>query len=205
LIIVTLPQISANVGADREIKKVKTDDIENNKQEIDDNKPMTASLESKVIAYNDVKTEDNEENITKDNESKEQASLEDNVSNMIASRGGNVIDFSKVKRVEFHTSVYSNINTRMEGGQYDKNGKRLTSHDVPVVALPKDVPYGSLVIFDEAIFGETCYTNVDSGSAIKWLNSDKTRCKVDIFIPDATQKELLKYDNKVVYGWLYYK
>jgi 3D (Asp-Asp-Asp) domain-containing protein len=129
---------------------------------------------------------------------------ETKTSNMIASRGGN-IDFQNSKRVEFIITYYSNIDSRLEGGQYDKQGKRLTSHDMPIVALPKDIPYGSIVIFDESINGDTCYMNADSGGAIKWLNSDKTKCKVDIFVPNASKKDLLKYDNKTVCGWLYYK
>jgi predicted RND superfamily exporter protein len=207
LIAVTLPHVSANVVADREItvenniqESVKTDNIEDKINGNDVEKiPMTAKLEGKTITYDSVKTE---KSIDRENEQKEQ---EIKTSNIIASRGGTVMDFTRVKRVEFVTSVYTNSNSRMEGGQYDKQGKRLTSHDMPIVALPKDIPYGSIVIFDEAILGDTCYTNVDDGGRIIWLNKEKTKCKVDIFMPNATQKEMLKYDNKTVYGWLYYK
>lgn len=116
-------------------------------------------------------------------------------------RGGN----GQGRRVEFHITYYTNANTKLEGGQYDKKGKKLTSHGVPIVALPKDVPYGAKVVLDSSVNGATTFKNVDTGGSIVWLNSSKTKCKMDVFVPDVTSSYIEKhYQNKVVSGWLYY-
>jgi hypothetical protein len=211
LVFVTLPRISANVGADGESNTENNITYENESETEEDieiqKTPITVALQGKTIKWEDVKTEESIalENARIEAEKAEQEKVT-STTNMIASRGGDMNNFTQTRRVEFHLSYYTNQNSRMEGGQYDKQGKRLTSHDMPVVALPKDVPYGSIVIFDEAILGDTCYTNVDAGGRIIWLNSSKTKCKVDVFVPNASAKDLVtKYENKVIYGWIYYK
>lgn len=110
---------------------------------------------------------------------------------------------NKGRYVKFHVTYYTNINNRLQGGQYDKFGKRLTSHPYPVVALPSDIKYGAKVIFDEPINGTTEYINVDSGGAIRWLNSSKTECKVDIFVPNVTESWIIRnLKNQTVYGYI---
>lgn len=117
-----------------------------------------------------------------------------------------IIQVPLKKRVKFHITYYTNKNNRLQGGKYDKKSNLLTSHNYPVLALPKDVPYGTKVEFDEEVSGSKEYINVDTGGAIKWLNSDKTECKVDIFIPNVSERWLMNNaDNKIVYGWIVYK
>lgn len=116
-----------------------------------------------------------------------------------------VITTPKKKRVKFHVTYYTNKNNRLQGGQLDKKSKPLISHNYPVLALPKDVPYGVRVVFEEEVNGSREYINVDTGGAIKWLNKEKTECKVDIFIPNVSEKWLMNNaDNKIVDGWIVY-
>lgn len=150
------------------------------------NEQMTTVIEGKTINTKDVKSDKQHEVV-------------------IASRGISPTSQNR-RRVEFYITYYSNINDSLNGGHNDKKGKKLISHDMPVVALPKDVPYGSMVVFDEKVNGSEYYLNVDTGGMIKWLNSEKTKCKADIFIPNVSERYIIKnYENKVVYGWLYYK
>jgi 3D (Asp-Asp-Asp) domain-containing protein len=106
LIAVTLPQVSANVVADREITvensthenvnvedETKVNDIEN--------KPMTAKLEGRTITYDSVKTE---ESMVKNRQ-------DINPNNIIASRGSN-----EVQEVEFTLSFYSTL--KSENGNW---------------------------------------------------------------------------------------
>ena len=103
------------------------------------------------------------------------------------------------KRVTFHITYY----TSSKSGR-DKSGTYIHSYNYPVIALPKDIPYGVKVIFDESVLGEYQYTNVDTGGAIRWINSSE--CKVDVFIPNVTDKWIINNtQNKIVEGWIVYK
>lgn len=81
-------------------------------------------------------------------------------------------------------SYYTNENSRMEGGQKDIKGNPLLGYKIKICAAPKNIPYGSFVEMDNL---ET-YKVVDRGSAIKWINEDTM--KIDVFVPNATQKQL---------------
>jgi hypothetical protein len=119
-----------------------------------------------------------------------------------SSRGG-YEGFKILQEVECQITYYSNSLTRQEGGRHDKKGKLLENHDEPICALPSDVPYGYYLILNESVRGEKIYKNVDTGGAIHWLNDEHTKMKVDIFIPDVTEKWL--YNNtkkKIVKGWI---
>lgn len=112
--------------------------------------------------------------------------------------------YSSVKRVKCKITYYCNFNDAMEGGQHDKKGKLLTSHHEPVVALPKNVPYGSYLILDKNVNGNNIYKCVDSGGAIKWL--DENTMKVDVFIPNVTPQWIEQnLENKIIEGYLFIK
>ena len=103
------------------------------------------------------------------------------------------------KRVLFHITYYTN--SQEEGGIKDKKGRLLTNHNYPIVALPKDVPYGSRVEFDSEVLGSTEFVSVDSGNAIKWINDNE--CVVDVFVPYASQSYLNKLGKHKVWGYIY--
>ena len=122
--------------------------------------------------------------------------------NELINRG--MSDFSYSKEVLCHVTYYTNINNSLQGGNKDKKGNNLVLHDESVIALPKDVPYGSYLIFDEPVLGETIYKNVDTGGAIVWLNDYEM--KVDIFVPNVTLEWIINnLHNKTVKATLYYK
>lgn len=122
--------------------------------------------------------------------------------NELISRGVN--DFSYSREVLCHVTYYTNINDNLQGGHKDKKGNHLTSHEEPVIALPSNIPYGSYIIFDEPILGETIYKNVDTGGAIVWLNDYEM--KVDVFVPNVSLEWIVNnLHNKTVKATLYCK
>lgn len=98
-----------------------------------------------------------------------------------------------------HVTYYTNIDNTLQGGKNDRRGKPLTSHSMPVVAMPSDVPYGSyLDIKDHGTFKV-----VDTGGAIKWI--DENTCKVDVFIPNVSYDWLINNtENFTTTARLYY-
>ncbi len=122
--------------------------------------------------------------------------------NELINRG--ISDFSYSKEVLCHVTYYTNSDDRLQGGHTDKKGNYLVSHDEPIVALPRDIPYGSYLVFDEPILGETIYKNVDTGGAIIWLNDYEM--KVDVFVPNVSLGFIINnLNNKTVSATLYYK
>ena len=122
--------------------------------------------------------------------------------NELINRG--MSDFSYSKEVLCHVTYYTNINDSLQGGNKDKKGNNLVSHDESIIALPRDVPYGSYLIFDEPVLGKTIYKNVDTGGAIVWLNDYEM--KVDVFVPNVTLEWIINnLHNKTVKATLYYK
>ena len=122
--------------------------------------------------------------------------------NELINRG--ISDFSYSKEVLCHVTYYTNNDDRLQGGHTDKKGNYLVSHDEPIVALPRDIPYGSYLVFDEPILGETIYKNVDTGGAIIWLNDYEM--KVDVFVPNVSLGFIINnLNNKTVSATLYYK
>lgn len=122
--------------------------------------------------------------------------------NELINRG--MSDFSYSKEVLCHVTYYTNINDSLQGGNKDKKGNNLVSHDESIIALPRDVPYGSYLIFDEPVLGETIYKNVDTGGAIVWLNDYEM--KVDVFVPNVSLEWIINnLHNKTVKATLYYK
>lgn len=103
------------------------------------------------------------------------------------------------RRVLFHITYYTN--SQEEGGIKDKKGRLLINHNYPIVALPKDVPYGSRVEFDREVLGSTEFVSVDSGNVIKWINDNE--CVVDVFVPYASQSYLNKLGRHKMYGYIY--
>ena len=122
--------------------------------------------------------------------------------NELINRGLN--DFYYSKEVLCHVTYYTNSEDSLQGGHKDKKGKELTSHEEPIIALPKDVSYGSYLIFDEPVLGETIYKNVDAGGAIVWINDYEM--KVDVFVPNVSYDWIINnLHNKIITATLYYK
>ena len=112
---------------------------------------------------------------------------------------------TKVKEVTFHITYYYAADNSLQGGLYDKCGKLLKSHESPICALPKDVPYGTKVEFDTPVRGVTIMTNVDTGGAIKWISSNEV--KLDFFVKEANSYNWIINNTKnvKVTGRIYYK
>lgn len=111
------------------------------------------------------------------------------------------IEDNKRRKVIFHITYYTNASNSLEGGHRDKKGKVLEDYDYPIMALPRDVPYGSKIVFDEAVLGEYEYINVDTGGAIQWVSDNE--CKADIFIPNVSNDWLIKNTkNRIVEGYI---
>ena len=72
-------------------------------------------------------------------------------------------------------------------------------------AAPDDIPYGSVMVLDHPVNGSNEYKIVDTGGAIRWVDSET--CRIDIFVPEAKcVKDITsKYTNKIVTGKIYYK
>lgn len=113
--------------------------------------------------------------------------------------------FSHSKQVTCYITYYFAEDSKLQGGYIDKRGIELHLHKEPIVALPKDVPYGSYIVFDTDIRGNTTYKNVDTGGAIAWMDSNT--CKVDVFVPEAQDYSWLvrNTNNTVTTATIYYK
>lgn len=111
----------------------------------------------------------------------------------------------KSKRVKFIITYYYADSTPLQGGYLDRYGKELLSYDIPICAAPDDIPYGSVMVLDHPVNGSNEYKIVDTGGAIRWVDSET--CRIDIFVPEAKCiKDITsKYTNKIVTGKIYYK
>ena len=89
----------------------------------------------------------------------------------------------KCKKIKFVITYYYADNTPLQGGYLDKYGKELLSYNIPICAAPDDIPYGSIMVLDHPVNGTEEYKIVDTGSAIRWIDSNT--CRIDIFVPDA--------------------
>lgn len=105
----------------------------------------------------------------------------------------------RVLEINCIVSYYTNSNSRLEGGKYDKKGNLLTSHNMNVCATPSNIPYGSFVELN----GMGVYKVVDTGRAIRWTKDGSM--KVDVFVPNATNEYLNKLGVKKVTGKIYVK
>lgn len=83
------------------------------------------------------------------------------------------------KDIVVDITYYTNFDDEMQGGQNDRRGVPLVSHEGRVIAMPADIPYGSFINIDG--MGE--FKVVDTGGAIVWL--DENTCKVDVFVPNV--------------------
>ena len=104
------------------------------------------------------------------------------------SRGGNIQEINL--RVSFYTVSYQ------ETGKIDgitASGKRIQEGHI---AMPKDIPFGTRVYIEG--LGE--YTCEDRGGAITYTN-DGTM-KVDVYIPNATQKQLMNLGVVYTKGYI---
>ena len=147
------------------------------------NMPTTRPTAS-TFSDNGINTIDKMIRETNDNRIKQE---EQNKINMLNEIGKGLVEINKKKQEE--------------GGVRDKKGKLLTNHNYPIVALPKDIPYGSRIEFDSEVLGSTEFLSVDSGNAIKWI--DENECVVDVFVPYASQSYLNKLGRHKMYGYIY--
>ena len=165
---------------------------------------VTIAKERKVNRIND-KQENFEKKINKIKENNNIKMLNEisiNLYNLQIQQELKRIEDNKRRKVIFHITYYTNANNSLEGGHKDKKGKILEDYDYPIMALPSDVPYGSKVVFNEAILGEYEYINVDTGGAIQWIGENE--CKADIFIPNVSNSWLIKNTkNRIVEGYIY--
>lgn len=122
------------------------------------------------------------------------------------------------KHVKITVTLYTNAGG-INGGDYDMASNLLTDIGEPCVAMPSKTGWGSYVILDEPVTLEYSlvpdkdiktaikFKVVDSGGAIKWLDEEKTHCKMDIFVPNQTEEKLRK-SSKALFttsGTIYYK
>lgn len=114
------------------------------------------------------------------------------------SRGGIITEeYSHVEEVTFEVSFYSDRESiSLGGGSYGYKGDYLQNGDI---ALPKDVPYLSTVIFEG---DDTVYTKRDVGGAIRRKNG--VVC-VDVFKKGYTTEQLNKLGRYRVKGYIYHK
>lgn len=111
----------------------------------------------------------------------------------------------KMKKVKFIITYYYADNTPLQGGYNDKYGKPLHSHKVPICAAPSDIKYGSILVLDSPVLNSTEFKIVDTGSAIRWIDSNT--CRIDIFVPWAKKITDITHnlENVVVEGKIYLK
>lgn len=113
------------------------------------------------------------------------------------SRGGEFTeDYSHVEEIIFDVSFYSDIEGYIGGGSYGYKGDYLQDGDI---ALPKDVPYLSTVIFEG---DNQVYTKRDVGGAIR--RKDGVVC-VDVFKKGYTTDQLNELGRYRVKGYIYHK
>ena len=87
------------------------------------------------------------------------------------------------REINVRVSFYTDEDNALEGGKYDRRGRLLASYHHPIVAMPKDVPYGSWLDIDG-----TLLQVVDTGGAMVWTDSNS--CNIDVFIPGKTTEWL---------------
>lgn len=103
-------------------------------------------------------------------------------------KGGQQIVSKKLgKELVVHITYYTNIDNELQGGHYDKVGNLLTSHNMPIVAMPSSVPYGSYIDIE----GLGIHKVVDTGGAITWISNNE--CYLDMFIPNVSEEWI--YNN----------
>lgn len=110
------------------------------------------------------------------------------------------LEYSELKpeKIRVRISFYSDYENELEGGKYDKKGKLLSKYNYPVIAMPPDVPYGSVVVIQGIPF-----TVVDTGEAMKWVSDNE--CSIDVFIPGKTTEWLNDNTGVFYYDALLYK
>lgn len=110
------------------------------------------------------------------------------------------------KKITCYVTYYTNLNNSLQGGSLDKKGISILSHKEPVIAAPSDVKYGSIIIFNEKVNNNKTYKVVDTGGAIRWLDDTHTVMKVDVFVPNVSERWIIKnLENKKVDAVLYTK
>lgn len=94
-------------------------------------------------------------------------------------------------KLDLMVTYYTDQDNALEGGKYDRRGKILAEHDMPVIAMPKDVPYGSYLYVEDL---HTLFKVVDTGGAMVWTGENQ--CNVDVFIAGKTTEWLNKNTGK---------
>lgn len=69
-----------------------------------------------------------------------------------------------------------------------------------MVAVPKNIPFGTEIVLVDEGGNKQKVIAQDTGSAIKWINADTM--KIDVFVPNATKKQILDMGVKHYTGYI---
>ncbi|WP_297419315.1 3D domain-containing protein [Clostridium sp.] len=126
--------------------------------------------------------------VTNVEKKKQEEILSTQKQHVVVNRGGQEIQWITI-RISYYTVSYSECN-KTDG--ITASGKHIESG---MIAAPTNIPFGTKINIPEI---NTIYTVEDRGSAIKW---DGGIMKIDVYIPNATQKQLINLGVKYVKGY----
>lgn len=181
---------------------------------------MQTAIEEAIAAKTPEIIEEYKKQLEAEQQQQQQA-IENERQRVKVNRGGYIgnastISYRSYERVKIEYTYYYADSTLLQGGYDDKLGKRLKSHNYPIVALPEYVSYGSELVLDESVpytlekNYSSRFISVDTGGAIVDKGYDGNGIRVlrcDIFVPDAYNLSSITstLSNGTVYGTLYYK
>jgi hypothetical protein len=109
--------------------------------------------------------------------------------------GGQIYYYRKVNIVATHYT-----NSVSDCG----NTKGITASGVRAsrgtIAVPKSISFGTEIILEDEAGNKQKVVAQDRGGAIKWLNEDTM--KIDVFVPNATKRQLLQLGVKHYTGYI---
>lgn len=147
-----------------------------------------------VISQEQVKLEDTKEIITATLPSREINMSDvqvDKLPNQPLSRGGG----SGIKK-EYNVIISYYTNSVADCGKTDAIGANNKKMKYGYIAMPKEFPFNTKIELE----GIGVFENQDRGSAIRKINGDTI--KIDMYIPNATRKQLLQMGIKKVKGYI---
>lgn len=68
------------------------------------------------------------------------------------------------------------------------------------IAVPHSIPFGTEIILEDETGSKQKVVAQDRGGAIKWI--DENTMKIDVFVPNATKKQLLQLGVKHYTGYI---
>lgn len=69
-----------------------------------------------------------------------------------------------------------------------------------MVAVPHNIPFGTQIVLEDEQGNKQKVIAQDRGGAIKWINEDTM--KIDVFVPNATKKQILDLGVKKYTGYI---